>query len=64
MSTGGNLESAVVKPSFVCEEVIDLAGDKQGNIVIEFDQVSVTVSFETLGLLYAMICAVEAANDD
>ncbi len=32
--------------------------------MIEFDQVSVTVSFETLGLLYAMIYAVEAANDD
>ena len=64
MSVASNLVDAALKPSFVCAEVLDVARDKQGDVVIEFDQVKVTVNFELLGLLYALIYAVEAAADD
>jgi hypothetical protein len=52
------------KPSFACKEVLDLTRDERGNAVIEFDLVKVVVSFEVLGLLYAMIYSLEAAEDD
>jgi hypothetical protein len=45
-------------------EVLDLTRDERGNAVIEFDLVKVVVSFEVLGLLYAMIYSLEAAEDD
>jgi hypothetical protein len=50
--------------SFACKEVLDLTRDERGNAVIEFDLVKVVVSFEVLGLLYAMIYSLEAAEDD
>ena len=52
------------KPSFACKEVLDLTRDERGNAVIEFDLVKVVVSFEVLGLLYAIINSLEAAEDD
>lgn len=55
---------AQMKPSFACKEVLDLTRDERGNAVIEFDLVKVVVSFEVLGLLYAMIYSLEAAEDD
>jgi hypothetical protein len=53
-----------MKPSFACKEIIDLTKNECGNVLIEFDQVKVLVTFETLGLLYAMIYSLEAADDD
>jgi hypothetical protein len=53
-----------MKPSFACKEIIDLTKDECGDVLIEFDQVKVLVTFETLGLLYAMIYSLEAADDD
>ncbi len=55
---------AQMKPNFACKEVLDLARDERGDAVIEFDLVKVVVSFEVLGLLYAMIYSLEAAEDD
>jgi hypothetical protein len=53
-----------MKPSFACKEIVDLTRDERGHVVIEFDQVTVLVTFELLGLLYAMIYSLEAADDD